>query len=710
MSSTRLVVRPLFEEFPSPTESAWLEAARAELGGKSVAEKLGERALDGIPIQPIYTRATEGQVPHLGSVPGAAPFVRGSRGEPGAWRVRVDVEEARPEAAAARVAAELAGGADEIALFVDAASRSERDPQDPRARGAVGDSGASIATRGDFDPVAAALDPKRHTLVVTTGPAPLPLAALAIASLRARNAALDGLTIAADPLGAWATSGTTPVSLAVAYADIAALAHWASKHGSAMRVAVASGAPYHDAGASVDQELGLTLAAAVEYLRALVDHGVAPHDAAARIAFSFPVGTRMFLEAAKLRAARLAWGQVLAAYGCASAASELRIHAATSPRTETELDPWVNMIRGTVEAFGAVVGGADSVSVAPYDHAVGAGDALSQRVARNTHALLRDESHLAKVQDPAGGSFFVESLTDTIAQRAWNVLQTIESEGGLAAALASGRVQALVGERGRARRLAVAKRAEPIIGVSKFPNLVEQRPVRPVCDRKALREERIAEVARQRAALDAARLVSALATVAAERDPVARVECAITAAASGATLGELSAALRGGANPGTAIEALVHERASEGFERLRRASEARLARSGARPRVLAVAVDSGKRAKAKLAFAREVLEIAGFEVVVREGLAESAAIAAANSESGAAAIALSPVDDTEAEPLAALVEGVVAAAPGSPLALIGRIRTSDGTRARIERLPQLYAGADLVAALTNLARAMGVLP
>ncbi|MFN7951483.1 MAG: methylmalonyl-CoA mutase family protein [bacterium] len=537
MSPTDLVVRPLFAEFPPPTEGDWREAARAELGGKTVEEKLGDRKLDGIPIQPIYTRSAEAGLPHLGSRPGSAPFVRGGRGEPGPWAVRVDVDEARPAQAAARVAAELDGGATEIAVLADRAARGELDPHDARSRGAVGEDGVSIATCADLDAIVAVLDPSAHALVIATGAAPLGLAARAIASLGTRSASLDSLTVAADPLGALAASGTSHAPLDAAYGELAALARWAARHGSALRVAVASGAPYHDAGASVDQELGLAVAAAVEYLRALVDRGVPAPEAARRIAFSFPVGTRLFLEAAKLRAARLVWGQVLAAFDCEAAAARVRIHATTSRRSETEFDPWVNMIRGTVEAFAAVVGGADSVSVAPFDHALRPSDGHSQRVARNTHALLRDESHLAKVQDPGGGSYFVESLTDAIARKAWGVLQQIEKEGGLAAALASGRAQALVVARSGERRAAASKRLEPLIGVSKFPNLGEQRPARSPCDRKALREERIADLSRQRAALDADRLVAALAALAAERDPVARVEKAIAAAASGATLG-----------------------------------------------------------------------------------------------------------------------------------------------------------------------------
>ncbi len=710
MSPSHPEVRPLFEEFPAPSRDAWCEAASAELGGRPIEQKLGRRQLDGLPLEPIYTREGEAAVPHLGSRPGAPPYVRGARAEGHPWRVRAVIEESRPAAAAAHAASELAGGATEIELVPDAATRGELDPADPRSAGRTGDGGVSLASRADLDPIVATLAPAGHALVVKTGAAPLALAALTLASVAKNRASLASVTIAADPLGALAASGSSPASVGAAYDEIAALARWAAAREPAMKVVIASGAPYHEAGASADQELGLTVAAAVEYLRALIDRGVPAADAARRIGFSFPVGTKMFLETAKLRAARLVWGQVLTAYGCEDAIPALTIDAATSRRSETQFDPWVNMIRGTVEAFAAVLGGADSVAVAPFDHALRPGDAHSQRIARNTHALLRDESHLARVQDPAGGSYFVERLTDTLARRAWTVLQEIEKAGGLGTALATGAAQVMVATRGGERRKAAAKRSEPLIGVSKFPNLGEKPPAAPVCDRKALREERIAELAAARARLDGAALVEALAALANAAEPGARVDAAIAAADAGATIGELRAALRRDALAGTTVTPLAAERAAEGFERVRRASEKRLATSGARPRVLAAAVDSGKRAKAKLGFAREVLEVGGFEVVTRESLGDAAALAAARKESGAAALALSPLDDTEAGALAALVESVAAADPGTPLALIGRTITDDATRARTEALPQLFAGGDLVTALTNLARAMGVVP
>ena len=207
MSPSLPEVRPLFEEFPPPTESAWLDAARAELGGKPIEEKLGRRQLDGIPVRPIYVRDAESAVPHLGSRPGAAPYVRGTRADAGPWAVRIDVEEVRPAAATAHVASELAGGATEIALVPDEATRAELDPADARSAGRVGSGGVSLASRADLAAIVAPLDPTKHALVVGTGPAPLALAALAIASLNARGAALDGLTIAADPLGALAATG-----------------------------------------------------------------------------------------------------------------------------------------------------------------------------------------------------------------------------------------------------------------------------------------------------------------------------------------------------------------------------------------------------------------------------------------------------------------------------------------------------------------------
>lgn len=249
--------------------------------------------------------------------------------------------------------------------------------------------------------------------------------------------------------------------------EIATLAH---EHG--VLGVVASGLSVHERGASDAQELGVAIAAGVTALRALTDAGMTAQDAAAVIEFRLAVTDEQFPSIAKLRAARRLWARVLELSGVEA---QMRQHAVTSRPQMSKYDPWVNMLRGTVAAFAAGAGGAESITVIPFDEPLGLPDALGRRVARNTSSLLISEAHIARVADPAGGSYAVEKLTDDLAIAGWAEFQRIEAAGGLAAddGLAD-RISAVAA----ARDEQVALRKRPLTGVSEFPNLGEALPPR----------------------------------------------------------------------------------------------------------------------------------------------------------------------------------------------------------------------------------------
>lgn len=254
--------------------------------------------------------------------------------------------------------------------------------------------------------------------------------------------------------------------------DVVEIATLARQH--AVLGVVASGLAVHEQGASDAQELGVVIAAGVTALRTLTDAGFTVDEAAAVIEFRLAVTDEQFPSIAKLRAARRLWARVLEASGAAESA--MRQHAVTSRPQMSKYDPWVNMLRGTVAAFAAGAGGAESVTVIPFDEPLGLPDALGRRVARNTSSLLISESHVARVADPAGGSYAVEKLTDDLAIAGWAELQQIEAAGGLAAdAGLADRISAVAA----ARDEQVALRKRPLTGVSEFPNLGEALPARP---------------------------------------------------------------------------------------------------------------------------------------------------------------------------------------------------------------------------------------
>ncbi|MFE2952107.1 methylmalonyl-CoA mutase family protein, partial [Embleya sp. NPDC059267] len=279
--------------------------------------------------------------------------------------------------------------------------------------------------------------------------------------------------LGADPISQHARTGAGADPAAAA-----ALAARAHAEFPGLQAIVVDGQPYHEAGGSEGQELGAATAAGVAYLRALTEAGLDVDTALSLVEFRFAATAEQFPTIAKLRAARRLWARVAQASGAAPTAGAQRQHALTSWAMTTRRDPWVNMLRTTVASFAAGVGGADAVTVRAFDAAIGRSDPFSRRIARNTQALLLEESHLAQVIDPAGGSWFVEQLTDDLARTGWAFFQEIERRGGIVAVLDSGWLAEQLAEVRAKRDRDIADRTDPITGVSEFPNLTEAPVVR----------------------------------------------------------------------------------------------------------------------------------------------------------------------------------------------------------------------------------------
>jgi methylmalonyl-CoA mutase len=300
-------------------------------------------------------------------------------------------------------------------------------------------------------------------------------AAEAFAELARGTTPADGTNLGADPLGALVRgAGDTDIEGVVG--PVAALARELG-----CRALVVDGTAVHDLGASDVQELGWSLAAGAAYLRALVAQGIDVEEAAGLLEFRYAATDEQFTTIAKLRAARRLWARVLELSGVANGAQ--RQHAVTSRPMMTRYDPWVNMLRTCVAAFAAGVGGADAVTVLPFDLRLGMPDAFGRRIARNTSALLVHEAHVARVSDPAGGAYAIEKLTDDLATAAWEELGRIDSArfegaGGAEAAVRDGSLRARIEEVVRTRDDQVSHRKRPLTGLSEFPNLAETLPER----------------------------------------------------------------------------------------------------------------------------------------------------------------------------------------------------------------------------------------
>jgi methylmalonyl-CoA mutase len=445
--------------FPAATRDRWRElvagvlrkAGREELRDP-VEDALRRPVATGVDVAPLYTAEDAGDLPTAAGLPGLPPFVRGARAGapgdvPGGWDVRQ--RHAHPDVAVTReaIAADLENGVTSLWLV-------------------LGDGAVPMSSLGDvLSDVHLDLAP-----VAVSGGEDAAGAFLAL--VEGRSDLAEGGSLGLDPLGLHAATGQEqPLDGLVGFARRAA-AH------RGLRTVVADGTVFADAGASAVEELGCALAAGVAYLRALTEGGLTVDEAVAAVEFRLSASADQFTSIAALRAARRLWDRVGEVSGASPDARAMRLHAVTSSVMTTQRDPYVNMLRTTVACFAAGVGGADSVTVQPFDAAIGLPDAFSRRIARNTQNLLVEEGSLARVLDPAGGSWYVESLTESLAQAAWTWFTEIERAGGLDAALTSGLVGERIGAAWGERSKRLARRSDPVTGVSEFPNLAEKLPAR----------------------------------------------------------------------------------------------------------------------------------------------------------------------------------------------------------------------------------------
>jgi methylmalonyl-CoA mutase len=467
----------LAAEFPPASAAQWQDLVRGVLAKSGYsADRLAdapERLLatttyDGISIAPLYTAPDQAA---FTGAPGVAPFVRGARPEGNVstgWDVRTRHAGSDPAEVNRAILTDLENGVTSIWLAVGANSLSIADL--PAALNDVLLDLAPVALDAGPDPEAAA-----NALLAVYEQRGIP------------DSAVIG-NLGFDPLGHAARTGTS--------ADLVAAAGTAAGYARRfprLRTMVVDALPYHEAGGSDAQELGASIATAVAYLRALTDAGLNIEAAARQLEFRYALTADQFAGIAKLRAARRLWARVGEVLGVAAAQ---RQHAVSSGVMLTRRDPWVNLLRGTIACFAAGVGGADAITVAPFDAAVGADTSFSRRIARNTQSILLDESHVAGVIDPAGGSWYLESRTEELARRAWDVFTELERGGGIEAELSSGAFGRRLAQTWEKRSANIATRCDPITGVSEFPNLVEKsldRAVRPESPAGGLPVHRYAE-------------------------------------------------------------------------------------------------------------------------------------------------------------------------------------------------------------------------
>ena len=650
--------------FAPAERAAWQALVARALGDRDFDATLVTRTYEGLDLQPLYDRADA-------RVAGAATrndagLTRGTAG----WEIRQSVDHPDPAAANQALLHELASGATAVTLVMDPAGEHAAGP------------GAAGIFLPDRTALATVLDGVYlQAARVALAPGPLFAGAAALMLDHLETAGVDLATarvhFGADPLAALARHGHLAMTLPEALSAMAEIAERSAATLPAARAVTVDTTVYHAAGADEVLDLAIALSTGVAYLRAMTDHGLSVAAALAEIEFSLAAGVDLFMTVAKLRAARRLWARVAEASGGAAA---MALHVGTAERVISRRDPWVNMLRATIAGFAAGIAGADSVAVAPYDQGWGLPTDFGRRIARNAQVILQEESALGQVIDPAGGSWFIEDLTERLAQAAWHRFQEIEAAGGVAAMLADGRLQAAVAEVWAARERDLAHRRTQIIGVNMFPNLDEEAPAPP-----SMAWPEIVAPWHARRPVPAA----------VDGDLATRV----AAARHGAAIGDLSGMA---AADGEDAAPITAHRLGEGFEALRDASDAWAEAHGQRPRVFIAALGTPAAHGARVDFTRNYLAAGGIEAIDGQGAPDE--IAAAFTASGLDLAIICGSDKLyEAEGAA------MAAALGGAgwLGLAGRPANADVLRAAgIETF--IHAGDDCLATLRAIHAKLGI--
>ncbi|MEI8339939.1 MAG: methylmalonyl-CoA mutase family protein [Verrucomicrobiota bacterium] len=664
-------------EFSGATYEQWRKEAEITLKGAPFEKKLVTKTYEGIDLQPIYNKEDIANLKFTDSFPGFTPYLRsdevlGYNLKP--WEICQKLNYATPKEFNSAARHDVERGLTALNIWLDKASRDGKDPEQAKV-GEVGAGGLSIASLQDLAQALQGIDLTAIPLFVRSGASALPFGALLFALARKRGYAAADLIgcIEMDPIGVLSHEGTLPQSLESAYHEMAVLTAWAKKNAPKLQTICVHSRPYHESGANAVQELAFSIAKGAEYLRELSSKGLSVDDVAPRMRFSFTVGSNFFMEIAKLRAARLLWARIVKAFGGSEASQRMTLHVRTALFNKTVCDPYVNMLRTTAEAFSAVLGGVDSLHVGPFDDAFRLTDDFSRRIARNTQLILQKEAQLARVIDPAGGSWYVESLTEQLARKAWALFQEVEKQGGLLKSLEAGFPQGEIEKIAKQRVANTATRRDVIVGTNMYPNVGEPALEARQVDFKTVYEKRCKAIAEFRTSdsnFDDTVVLDKLSALL-ESKGEKLVDACIDAILSGATLGEITRTLRSGDAKSPSIKALKPFRLAEQFEKLRKNADDYLAKTGARSQVFLANFGPIKQHKARADFASTFVQVGGFDVINPKGFASPDEAAKAAVESGAPVVVICSTDDTYPEIVPAFTKAVKAAKPEILVLLAG---------------------------------------
>ena len=530
-------------------KARWQELATGELRGRSL-DDLTWKTLEGIDVQPLYTAEDVDGLEHLGSIPGEAPFTRGVKatmyaGRP--WTIRQYAGFSTAEESNAFYRRALAAGQQGVSVAFDLATHRGYDSDHPRVEGDVGKAGVAIDSVEDMKILFDGIPLDQVSVSMTMNGAVIPILASFIVAGEEQGhdrAKLSG-TIQNDILKEFMVRNTYVYPPEPSMRIIGDIIEYTSDHMPKFNSISISGYHMQEAGANLVQELAFTIADGREYVRTAIAAGMDVDRFAPRLSFFFAIGMNFFMEAAKLRAARLLWARVMEEFEPKNPKSSmLRTHCQTSGVSLAEQDPYNNVVRTAYEALSAVLGGTQSLHTNSLDEAIGLPTEHSARIARNTQLILQEETGITNVVDPLAGSYYVEKLTADLAEAAWKLIEEVEEMGGMTKAVASGMPKLRIEEAAAQRQAGIDRGTEVIVGVNKYRRDKEEPIDILDVDNVKVRAGQVARLERIRAERDEDACTAALDELtrrAAEGGNL--LDAAVEAARARATVGEISMAM-----------------------------------------------------------------------------------------------------------------------------------------------------------------------
>tara|TARA_R110000868_G_scaffold18172_82_gene80134 strand:- start:3163 stop:5292 length:2130 start_codon:yes stop_codon:yes gene_type:complete len=605
----------------------WRTLAEAELRGRPV-DDLTWKTLEGIDVQPLYTADDLKGLDHLGTIPGAAPYTRGVKatmyaGRP--WTIRQYAGFSTAEESNAFYRRNLAAGQQGVSVAFDLATHRGYDSDHERVVGDVGKAGVAIDSVEDMKILFDGIPLDKVSVSMTMNGAVIPILASFIVAGEEQGhdrKVLAG-TIQNDILKEFMVRNTYIYPPEPSMRIIGDIIEYTSDFMPKFNSISISGYHMQEAGANLVQELAFTLADGREYVRTAIAAGMDVDRFAPRLSFFFAIGMNFFMEAAKLRAARLLWSRIMAEFEPKNEKSSmLRTHCQTSGVSLAEQDPYNNVVRTAYEAMSAVLGGTQSLHTNSLDEAIGLPTEHSARIARNTQLILQEETGVTNVVDPLAGSYYVEKLTHDLAEAAWQLIEEVEELGGMTKAVASGMPKLRIEEAAATRQANIDRGDEVIVGVNKYRRDKEEPIDILDVDNVAVRLSQIARLEKIRATRDDAACTAALDELSRRaREGGNLLDAAVEAARARASVGEISMAMekvfgrhRAEVKTLAGVYGAAYE-GDEGFAAIQKSVEDFAEEEGRRPRMLVVKMGQDGHDRGAKVIATAFADI-GFDVDV----------------------------------------------------------------------------------------------